>query len=278
MTREDRVKHWLEHNNAMNIFERSEWNQGVREICDARFSLQEWQPTSENINALPETLRRYIHDLETRCDPAGDVAQLSLTKDQNRSIIVMFSEAEEALKALERERNQWKQLALAKDSQYWHDQFCQEEDKNAQLKAELAESKQQGCNHGIRERDMECFQDAASVTRERDELRSNVEALRYWIPLVGSIDVQPLFDKINELFDPQPMTPVEPKDWAWALAELQAGRKVRWHRWALNVYLRLNGNIFECREHGCHGESPINFVPWCSMFTESGWLPYTEKK
>lgn len=25
------------------------------------------------VNALPDRLRRYVHDLETRCDPAGDV-------------------------------------------------------------------------------------------------------------------------------------------------------------------------------------------------------------
>lgn len=30
-------------------------------------------PTTEEINALPDPVRRYIHDLETRCDPSGDV-------------------------------------------------------------------------------------------------------------------------------------------------------------------------------------------------------------
>lgn len=33
----------------------------------------DWTPTAANINALPEPLRRFIHDLETRADPAGDV-------------------------------------------------------------------------------------------------------------------------------------------------------------------------------------------------------------
>lgn len=32
-------------------------------------------PDAEHINSLPEPLRRYIHDLETRCDPAGDVRE-----------------------------------------------------------------------------------------------------------------------------------------------------------------------------------------------------------
>ena len=35
-----------------------------------------WTPTPANINALPDPLRRYIHDLKTICDPAGDVAEM----------------------------------------------------------------------------------------------------------------------------------------------------------------------------------------------------------
>jgi hypothetical protein len=30
-------------------------------------------PTVDEINALPEKFRQYIHDLETRCDKSGDV-------------------------------------------------------------------------------------------------------------------------------------------------------------------------------------------------------------
>ena len=36
----------------------------------------DWTPTPKNINALPEPLRAYIHDLKTVCDPAGDVTEL----------------------------------------------------------------------------------------------------------------------------------------------------------------------------------------------------------
>ena len=32
------------------------------------------------------TLRQYIHDLETRCDPAGDIAALTFAKDQVRQL------------------------------------------------------------------------------------------------------------------------------------------------------------------------------------------------
>lgn len=48
--------------------------------------VEPWQPTSENINALPEPVRKYVHDLETRCDPAGEVAALTLTRDQNAQL------------------------------------------------------------------------------------------------------------------------------------------------------------------------------------------------
>src|SRR5215467_2321062 len=34
--------------------------------------IEGWPPTTENINALPEGIRRFVHDLQTRCDPVGD--------------------------------------------------------------------------------------------------------------------------------------------------------------------------------------------------------------
>src|SRR5215469_6767702 len=37
-----------------------------------------WLPTAENVNALPEGVRRYVHDLETRCDPAHDAQKMAL--------------------------------------------------------------------------------------------------------------------------------------------------------------------------------------------------------
>src|SRR5260370_1065910 len=35
----------------------------------------DWLPTPDAINALPEPLRRFIHDLETNADPAGMVRE-----------------------------------------------------------------------------------------------------------------------------------------------------------------------------------------------------------
>lgn len=43
----------------------------------------DWTPTAENVNALPDPLRLYIHELETVCDPAGDVRKLHLLKKEN---------------------------------------------------------------------------------------------------------------------------------------------------------------------------------------------------
>ena len=45
-----------------------------------------WTPTPENINALPAPLRKYIDDLETRCDPAGDVRARVLAEDAVRAL------------------------------------------------------------------------------------------------------------------------------------------------------------------------------------------------
>ena len=48
--------------------------------------LKKFKPTVEQINALPEGIRAFVHDLETRCDPAGDVAALTLIRDQNTQL------------------------------------------------------------------------------------------------------------------------------------------------------------------------------------------------
>jgi len=63
--------------------------------CDALVvAAEEWRPTPDAINALPGPLRQYIHDLETRCDPAGEVAALTLTRDQNSQLVARAEVAE----------------------------------------------------------------------------------------------------------------------------------------------------------------------------------------
>jgi hypothetical protein len=57
-----------------------------------------WLPTAENINALAEPIRKYIHDIETNCDPAGTVREVTLLRDQNAQLVAAL-----AVRALERE-------------------------------------------------------------------------------------------------------------------------------------------------------------------------------
>jgi hypothetical protein len=63
------------------------WDPADADAALARFQrltgiLPEGPPmTSDEINALPERVRRYIHDLEARADPAGDVAALAAARE-----------------------------------------------------------------------------------------------------------------------------------------------------------------------------------------------------
>jgi hypothetical protein len=43
-------------------------------------------PDPDHINALPGPLREYIHDLATRADPAGDVAEIAMLKKNNGAL------------------------------------------------------------------------------------------------------------------------------------------------------------------------------------------------
>src|SRR5215510_12117553 len=56
-----------------------------------------WLPTTEDVNALPEEIRRYIHDLQTRCDPAGNVQTMALQADTIRGLDARVRELEAEL-------------------------------------------------------------------------------------------------------------------------------------------------------------------------------------
>jgi hypothetical protein len=43
-------------------------------------------PSVDEINALPEKFRRYIHDLETRCDKSGDVQTIALLREDREAL------------------------------------------------------------------------------------------------------------------------------------------------------------------------------------------------
>jgi len=51
-----------------------------------------WTPTPENINALPEPIRIYLHDLETICDPAGMVQEIALLKENIKALQKLLEE------------------------------------------------------------------------------------------------------------------------------------------------------------------------------------------
>jgi len=61
-----------------------------------------WLPTPENVNTLPEGIRRYVHDLETRCDPAHDVQKMALQADTIRGLDAKVRELEVALASVRR--------------------------------------------------------------------------------------------------------------------------------------------------------------------------------
>jgi hypothetical protein len=43
-------------------------------------------PSADEINALPGKFRRYIHDLETRCDKSGDVQTIALLREDREAL------------------------------------------------------------------------------------------------------------------------------------------------------------------------------------------------
>lgn len=54
-------------------------------------------PTPEEINALPDRFRQYIHDLETRCDKSGDVQTIALLREDREALQKRVEELEAAV-------------------------------------------------------------------------------------------------------------------------------------------------------------------------------------
>jgi hypothetical protein len=75
---------------------------GVERPCplEEYAKICEFRPTADCVNALPENLRKYIHDLETRCDPAGDVAEIILTRDLMANVGVENVELQDEIRSL----------------------------------------------------------------------------------------------------------------------------------------------------------------------------------
>ena len=58
---------------------------------------ENWTPTSENINQLPAPLRDYIHELSARADPAGDVQDKVMYRDQSKALEKRYTKARDLL-------------------------------------------------------------------------------------------------------------------------------------------------------------------------------------
>jgi hypothetical protein len=78
-----------------------------------------WKPTSENINNLPEPIRKYIHNLETNCDPAGLVSENICLKENCESLQIKIKEEKSKYEKFEKYildlESNWKDIYKADD-------------------------------------------------------------------------------------------------------------------------------------------------------------------
>lgn len=86
---------------AAKEFQKSTWRL-AGEKAEQQEWFANWEPTTENINALPEKLRQYVVDLETQCDPARMVAENTLVKDNCRMLEQRYFQQQERIAEYER--------------------------------------------------------------------------------------------------------------------------------------------------------------------------------
>lgn len=58
--------------------------------------------TADQINSLPKEVRDYIHALATRCDPAGELAELRLMQEAVKAQEILIAELRAQLAEKER--------------------------------------------------------------------------------------------------------------------------------------------------------------------------------
>jgi hypothetical protein len=63
-------------------------------------SLDNFVPDPAHIKALPKPLKKYIHDLATRADPAGDVAAIACLRKNVQGLTVTIDSARKELQDL----------------------------------------------------------------------------------------------------------------------------------------------------------------------------------
>ena len=55
-------------------------------------------PTLEEINALPDHIRDWIYDLETRCDQQGDLRRLRMAEQKVKELTAVVDTLEEKIR------------------------------------------------------------------------------------------------------------------------------------------------------------------------------------
>jgi polyhydroxyalkanoate synthesis regulator phasin len=73
-----------------------------REVVMSRSELRtaKCYPSAEEINALPEKFRQYIHDLVSRCDKSGDVQTIAILREDRDALQRRVEELEAELQRL----------------------------------------------------------------------------------------------------------------------------------------------------------------------------------
>lgn len=71
-----------------------------------------WYPTPENVNTLPQPLRDYVHRLETECDPSGTVNENALLREQTRQLGAMIDRLKRESAERVRVPNGWELVPL----------------------------------------------------------------------------------------------------------------------------------------------------------------------
>jgi hypothetical protein len=69
-------------------------------------------PTVDEINALPEKFRRYIHDLETRCDKSGDVQTIAILREDRDALQRRVEELEAQDEAVDSSQRRLRDSAI----------------------------------------------------------------------------------------------------------------------------------------------------------------------
>lgn len=72
----------------------------IQSTIDTALNVGIGELTAEAINALPEPIRRRIHDLETICDPAGMVQELADLREQRTALTAAIAEKDKEIEVL----------------------------------------------------------------------------------------------------------------------------------------------------------------------------------